>query len=233
LNFDSDGLGVTATITNSTFTDVDLTDHDERSSIFMWVFLPDASAITNVISRWGNDAANYWTRTITAPHTFTAFQDGWNLLRFDWNGATEVGTVAPAAIDYLLVTITYDGNAETDYRVDNIVSRLGDIHNVVYYSRFMFQNAAGTFIEETTADTDLCNLEQGAVNLLLYRTAELAAQQIQAEDAGFDVSYFSTQYQRYLTEYKHQFKSEVEKPRASYYRMPNISGWRSASNQIG
>src|SRR3990167_2794559 len=130
LNFDAN-TSTTPNVENDDMTQVDLTDHDERSIIFIWVYLPSASAITNVILRWGNDTSNYWSRTVTERHDATAFQDGWNLLAFDWNGATETGTVDPAGIDYVRVTITKNATADTDFRIDNIVSSLGK--KILYY----------------------------------------------------------------------------------------------------
>ena len=68
-----------------------------------------SGALVNVIIRIGNDSSNYFHRTITTGH-FEAFKQGWNLLRFDISGMTEVGTVNMSAIDYVRVTVTYNTN---------------------------------------------------------------------------------------------------------------------------
>ena len=223
LKFDLDGSTTDGFIQNSTMSAQDLTEHENESGLFLWLFLPDASTFTSVDLRWGSDTTNFWNRTVTTPHNGT-FLDGWNLVRFDWNGATETGTPDVTAVDYLRVTINYDGVADTDYRVDNIISKLGSIFEMVYYSKFLFRNSSGTFIEETSADTDEVNLDTESYNLLLYKISELSAQQLQGEDGASDLNYFAQKYRESLKRYKSMYKSEVEKPRQAYYRQrPTIS----------
>jgi len=71
-------------------------------------------ALVNVIIRIGNDSSNYFSKTVTAGH-FEAFKQGWNLLRFDFNTATETGSVNMASIDYVRVTTTYNTNQTAYY----------------------------------------------------------------------------------------------------------------------
>lgn len=224
LNFDLDGSTTTGYIENSTMTQVDLSDEDEIGTIFMWVYLPNASAVTNVILRWGNDSSNYWSRTVTAPH-FGSFQNGWNLCSFAWNGATETGTVAPATIDYLRVTITYDGTADTDFRVDNIVVSNGEIWEIVYYSKHLFQDTSGTYLEAPTSDTDTINLDTDSYNILLYETAMLVTQEVGGEDAANDFQWLFTQLhgkgniKGLYKLYKQSNLSQTSKARSIYYRV--------------
>lgn len=218
LNFDVTGVGTTAYLENATMTAIDLTNFDEQGSLFAWVYMP--VVITDATLRWGNDSSNYWSRTVTSAQN-GSFQIGWNLIRFDWNGATETGTVSPASIDYLRMTITYDGNADTDYRLDSIVCRQGSIYEIVYYSKYIFRDSTtGLFQERILSDDDEINLDTESRNLLLYKTAELAAQQIQGEDSGFDYSFFTKKYDTAKQMYIGQNKSQTQKPRSMYYRMP-------------
>lgn len=73
-----------------------------------------SGALVNVIIRIGNDSSNYYHKTVTAGH-FNAFTAGWNLLRFDFSTATQVGTVNMATIDYVRVTATYNTNQTAYY----------------------------------------------------------------------------------------------------------------------
>lgn len=73
-----------------------------------------SGALVNVIIRVGNDSSNYYEKTVTAGH-FEAFKQGWNLLRFDFNTATQVGTVNMATVDYIRVTATYNTNLTAYY----------------------------------------------------------------------------------------------------------------------
>lgn len=219
LNFDVSGAGTTAYIENSTMTQVDLSSMDEQGSLFVRVYIPSGQTITNLILRWGNDTSNYWSRTVTAQHDGTSFETGWNILRFDWNGATETGTVAPAAIDYLRVTFTYDGNADTDFRVDSITASLAEIYDLVYYSKYLFTNASGSYLEIPTADTDTINLDTESYNILLYEVGELVAQELQGEDASFDLQYFAQKKQQLYQRYKRNNPSQESKPQDRYYRI--------------
>lgn len=226
LNFDLASGGSAGYIENSTMTAVDLSDHDEVGSFFVHAYLPDASIITNVILRWGNDlTANYWVRTVTEQHDGTAFRNGWNILRFDWNGATETGTVAPATIDSLRVTITYDGTAETDIRIDNITCSIGEIFEIEHYSKYLFRNSSGTWLELPSDDTDIINLDTDSNNIFIYECLSEVAQQIQGEDMGADFQY--AQFKLYGDSknlglyqlYKTQWPSEDIVPSGTYYRL--------------
>ena len=201
---------------------VDLTDHDEKSSIFVWVYIPDYSdaegdTVTNFILRWGNDSSNYWSRTVTVNNEGATFYDGWNLLRFDWNGATETGTVNPAAIDYVRFTVTKSTSlaADTDWRIDQIISRVGAIHDVIYYSRFGWQTSANAYIAESTTTTDTLNLEEDELNLVLFKAAEYGAQEL--VDLRGEVPYFREEYERLKKRYISFYPSERIKENLKYW----------------
>lgn len=214
LNFDLDGA-TAGVLENSSMQVVDLTDHDEKSSLFVRVYMPTVA--TNVILRWGNDSSNYWSRTMTTAYD-GAFRVGWNVIQFDWNGATETGTVAPASIDYARVTITYTGTADTDFRVDEISSHLPYAFEVVYYSKFLFRNSSGTWIEQTTAAADLINLDTESFKIYMDLCSYLISQQLQGEDAVSDMRFFRDEYIQGIKRYKSQYKSQVQSPRSTYYR---------------
>ncbi len=225
LNFDVSGATTTAYIENSTFADVDLTDHDEKSDLFVWVYLPSASAITNVILRWGNDTSNYWSVTSTTQANGDSFRDGWNQVKFSWNGATETGTVAPSTVDYARVTFTYDGTADTDFRVDAITSALGEQMEIVYYSKYLFTAADGTtWKEKVTADTDTINLDTDSYNIFLFEVAILASQQIEGQDSLVDIRFFQDELYGdgrkvgLYKQYKKDNPGEGIKPQGQYYR---------------
>jgi hypothetical protein len=190
LNFDLDGSGTNGGIQASDMTSVDLTTHDEKSTHFLRVYFPDASIITSVALLWGNDlTANYWERTETTQWDSTAFRNGWNILGFNWNGATETGTVDPSAIDSGRINIVYDGTADTDIRVDQWTSSIGEIYEIEYYSKFMFRTSGGTWQATTTEDTDIINVDNDAENIFLHECVVAIAQQLQGEDSGFDITF--------------------------------------------
>ncbi len=215
--FDVDGSGTTAYIERTLATAIDLTEHDEKAPLFLWLYIPDASAFTKVDLQWGNSDTVYWNRTVTTPH-FGSFVTGWNLVRFDWNGATQTGTVDPENIDYLRVTITYDGTADTDFRVDWIVARLGAIYQIEYYSKFMFQDSDGDWQQTTDDATDVLNVDDTSYNLYLYELAIVIAQQLQkGSSAEFDIGFFKAELLRLYTEWKEDHPSEKLPKQAQYY----------------
>ena len=177
-------------IKNNTMTQVDLTDHDEVSRLFYWVYLPDASLATSMGLEWGNDlTANFWTGTVaTTQFDGTAFRNGWNLVGFSWEAATETGTVDPTTID--AVRMVYNGTAQNNIRIDALTSSIGEIFEIVYYSKFMWQNSSSVFIEKPTNDDDTINLDEDAYNIYINELAYLASQQLQGEDSGFDTNFF-------------------------------------------
>ena len=220
LKFD---LAITETsgyIENSTITAVDLTNYVNTGAIFVWVYLPSAT-ISAINLAWGSDSSNYLHRSVTASHDNTDFVIGWNLLRFDWSGSTAVGTSVNTAIDYLKVTFTYDGTvAIPSCRVDNIVARLGTIYETVYYSKYLFQSASGTWKEVPTADDDVLNLDTTGINVLLYEVSQLVSQELQGESMASDINYFSDREKQQIDDYVGNNKSQAIKPQSNYYRMP-------------
>lgn len=214
LNFDLDGATTTGYIEKTFNTAIDLSADDEISSLFLYVYFPASSAITNVILRWGNSNSVYWSSTVTAAND-GAFHNGWNLLRFDWNGATETGSVDPAAIDYVRITVTYDGTAETDIRVDNLVSNIGQLHEMEYYSKFMYTSTAGVWQEDPAEDTDIVKLDTDSYNIYLNKCAEFACQTVQKLNR--DVGYFKKEYDDGVTAYQSDRKSEAKKSQEVYY----------------
>lgn len=217
LSFDVSGATTTATLTNSTMTAVDLTEHVNQATLFAWVYIPSGMTLTSVNLKWGSSAANTYDRTVTAAFN-GAFQTGWNQLGFAWNGATQTGTPVNTAYNYLQVTLTYDGDAHTALRLDAISSNLGEIFDIVYYSKFLFTDGStSTWKEEASDDSDFLNLDTESYNLFLFKAAEYASQQI--EQMKDDTIYFANQYKSALSKYKSMYKSEVQKPQIAYYRM--------------
>jgi len=231
LKFDLAATVATGILTNTTMTAVDLSTLENEGALFLWVFMPTASAFTSVQLEWSDDATftAKFAKTNTTPHDSAAFVDGWNLLRFDWKDATETGTVDTTKIDSARVTFTYDGTAQVGTRINNLTAQLGRIWEVVYYSQFLFRNTAGTFIEKPLADTDLINLENDSYNIMLYECARIAAIEIQGTDSRIDV----IEYEKELygdpskgdrvglyKQYARSYPSEAEKKRLFYYTMP-------------
>lgn len=218
LRFTSSATG--SYIENSTMTSVDISNIKNIGALFVPIFIPSGATITSLSLRWGSSSSNYYTQTATSAHDATTFKQGWNIVRFDWAGATPTGTPVDTAINYLRLTLNYTGTPLSSFYVDQITANLARLYEIVYYSKYLFRSIAGVWKEKPTADDDIINLDTESYNLLLYETVFLAAQEIQGEDSSFDVAFFEKQRDRVFKEYKAQHKSEVIKQSQQYYSMP-------------
>ncbi len=224
-------------VENSTMSSTDLSAHLNQSTLFLWAYFQTGSTVTDVKLRWGSSSANYYEVTATQTQQGTAFQNGWNLIAFPWNGATVVGTPNSAAINYLRVTYDVTGT-QTGAGLNNVVSNLGTYMEYEYYSKYLFRDAVtGAFQETVTDVTNLINLDTETYNLFTNLVAVLAAQQTQGIDATyFDGEFFMNQYKQGVAEYKGRYKSEISKPQSLYYKKPNKAyqnvwiGWNGGSS---
>ncbi len=214
-----------AYIENSSMIAVNLSAVVNQASLFVWVYVPSASALTNVILRWGSSSGAYYSKTVTQTQQGTAFVNGWNLCQFEWATASVVGSPDPTALNYARVSLTLTSSA-TAVKVNGLNSILGTILQYSYYSKYLFRNAStGTYQETVLDDSDLVNLDTESYNLLFNQVAYLASQQVQGLDATFyDGSFFKNSYDLGLVRYKAMYKSELQKPQGNYYPM-NKSGY--------
>jgi len=223
---------------NSTIPSVSFEEGEDQNSVFVWYYFPDASKITSVAIRVGSSAANYVTKSTTITHTGEAFQDGWNLLRFNLDGATETGTVNWSGITYFQSRITHDNTGDTDLRLDSICFGLGELFEITYYSDALFRTSAGAWISTPTSDTDEVQLEEDAYNVLLYECAYLLSQELQGENGSFDESYFSKVLEGDSTRmglydrYHMMYPSQNKKAKSTYYEMKG-GNYRSSRRTLG
>lgn len=191
LKFDLDTTG--GGLKNTTLTALDVSDWDEEADVFMWIYLSSVSNLTSIQARWGNDLiANYWESiAVTTQADSTAFQVGWNLVKFSWASATETGTVDATLINAFQFILNTTG-AISNVRVDNVVTSLGSVFETKYYSGFLFKNTAGTWIKRPTTDTDSIMVEEIGFNIFAYECLMAMAQQMEGEDSAFDIQFAIT-----------------------------------------
>jgi hypothetical protein len=226
LKFDLATSGSQGIITNTGMSAIDLTSHLNQSAIFFYVYLQTASVFTSIQIKWGSDASNYWTRTLTTDLQGNPLQNGWNLMKAEWNGATQTGSPDVENVDYLQVLYNYDGTIQTGIKLDDIRSVLGKIFEIEYYSKYLFRSSVGVWQETVLDDSDLINLDTETYNLFLDQLTIQVAQQQFGVDSGFDISLFRQSYADGIKRYKALYKSEKSKPRISYYNMPTKRYYR-------
>jgi hypothetical protein len=99
--------GTTGTLTNSTFTALDLSIFQNRGNIYFDVYLPSVTNVTSFSLEWGSDASNYFSASMTTNYLGQPFAVGWNRLKASWsNIPTTVGTPVVTAINYVQLTMT-------------------------------------------------------------------------------------------------------------------------------
>lgn len=198
---------------------VDLSEHQEKSSFFKWIYFPDSSIVTSVTLLVGSDGSNYWE--MTGQIHFGSIKSGWNLYRFDWDGATETGTVVETAIDFVQMQFVTT-SADTDIRMGQLISRMPYIHDVIYYSRYIFKkksDSSWTGTPESLDDTMI--LEEDAENIFVYECCEIIAgdSQDEGEENKFNKLLHGDGNEVGLyAEYEADQPSQAMKPQTRYYR---------------
>lgn len=189
LNFDiSSAGGTTAGIKNTGLNSIDIDEDflDGEGSLFAFVYLSNADDITNFILRIGSSESDYSQKTITTTHEGAAFATGWNLLRFDLTNLTTVGSPNNDEIDYVAIYMTKSASkvSQTDFRFNYIILRKGKIHELRYYSKYLWQSSAGAYKENSTDDGDLIVVDTDEMELIIEKAKTLGAE----ETKDFDVN---------------------------------------------
>lgn len=212
-------------IKNTGITALDLTDESEIAELFADIYIDEATKVANintVTPVWGNDVTtNFWTGVAqSAQSDGTAWQLGWNRIRCPWNTATQTGTVAPATIDSLQFTFNIDA-AISNLRIDNVVFSTGTVFDVEFYSKYLFQTSAGSWLSKPTTTDDVVMIDNDCLPIFLNECLIAMAQQMEGEDAVFDVKFAQNelydpvngQYARY----KKMYPSEEVQIRQKWY----------------
>jgi len=157
VQFDISQTGVpsTATITNTTGTAVDLTNHYNNADQFFAIYLPNASGITSIDYKFGTSASAYYdSGAITLDMMGNSFQNGWNFIKIPWSSFTIVGSPTLTKIgSYISVSISYNGTLQTQVLLNQFWSRHGVIFNPEYYSKYLFRDATTNAFKEKVTNS--------------------------------------------------------------------------------
>ncbi len=233
LQFDISAGPGTAILTNSTMNSLDCSGQNNQGQIFFYTYLPVAANFSTIQIKWGTDASNYWTQILNTTNVGTAFENGWNLLQANWETATVVGSPDNTKVGYLQIIWSYTGGAQDGVGLNSIYSRLGVISEIEYYSKYLFQDSVTrAFLETITSDSNIINLDTETRMLIFFLTGKYAVQQVQGLDAlFFDSNDFTGNYENALAKYRAQYKSQWQKPRSTYYNLPNPSNKNYMGNR--
>lgn len=171
LNIDLSGSTGLADIVNTTAAVTDLSLLKYKDSSFLWFYIPVgySSRFTSFTLRRGSSASLYKQASATTKADGTAFSDGWNMLRFDWNTASSSGTPDDTKNTYRRFGIAYTaGIAIVGCLIDNWTDSLGDLYEMEYYSEYLFRDSTGaTWKNMPDDDTDLVNVGPNSYEILL------------------------------------------------------------------
>lgn len=112
-----------ATLTNSTFTSVDLSGEDlNDGGIILWVNLSSASDIKGFEVKFGSDSSNYYSaRTYGRDVQGRKYADGWNRIFLPTVNTSKTGTPDLSDLDYLQVNIEFSsGETDLTANIDSI-----------------------------------------------------------------------------------------------------------------
>lgn len=209
--------GTTFGIQSSNIPTFDLTNYKSNGSAFVWVRITSTTNITNYKLRLGSDSSNYYEMTATTTNEGTSFTTGWNLLRFDFSGKSTTGTPDDDACDYAALYMTKAAGkiSETDYRFDHIIVKLGQINNLVYYSKYPWQTSSGTWIENSTASTDKLNADTEEYDLFVEKSVENLALGIREYAEDWKIA--RENYKEMKEKYKKNYPSEALLQETDYY----------------
>lgn len=168
--------GTTAGIKNTGLTAFDYSEYVEQNrSAFVWAKIASTTNLTNYKLRIGDDlTANYDEITVTQTNEAAAFRAGWNLLRFDFVNKTTTGSPARTASTAAALFMTKAAGkiSEAGYKFDHLIAQQGKYYDVLYYSKYGWQNSSGTYLENSTASTDSLNADVEEFNIFVQKGRE-------------------------------------------------------------
>lgn len=169
MGFNLSGSTGAANVENSTAPATDLSAFLYNDSSFLWFYIPVgySSRFTSFNLRRGSSSSAYKLATTTTKADGTAFTDGWNFLRFDWNTASTVGSPVDTQNTYRRFGIVYStGAAINGCLLDNWTDSLGELYEMEYYSEYLFRDTSGAWKQAPTLDTDLINVGISSYEIL-------------------------------------------------------------------
>jgi hypothetical protein len=176
-----------------------------------------ASNVTNVKLRLGNSASVYYELTATTANDGAAFVNGWNLVRFDFNTKTTTGTPTDTTCNYVALYFTkVAGTVDTGYRLNWLNAKQGSISNLIYYSSSSWESNTGTFLGDSTADSDYLVADADEYGLFVEKGVEVLGM---AAREYVDARLAADRYTKLAEDYKRRYPTESLQLTSTYYYM--------------
>lgn len=220
----TDSIDSAVGIQNTRITAFDISRYLGRGHAFVDARLTTAdTGIHQITLRVGSDSNNYYQISDSNQADCSAFEQGWNKIRFNFNSKTTVGTPADTAIDYVALFWSRDTTTaallhlnDTDWGFDNLLLKLGKPYRLSYVSRFPWQDTGdgSQLLENSSDDSDALMAQNDEVELIMTKAAEMASQYLRDDR---DVAYYSKEYERLKTSYLMKNPSQAGLLTSSYY----------------
>ena len=163
------GAGLLTETLSST---VDLSSYEDVGVAFVANFIPsNSSAYTSMTLKLGSDSSNYNSVTVTTPFIGTFTDNEWQLVAFDFAGASQVGTPNWSAIDYIQLTDNVTGTITNIRKGDLFISQPTPSQILFQSAAIFIPSGSTTALTTITSGTDTIILNDPAYNIYLYEGA--------------------------------------------------------------
>ena len=227
--FDINNSSTSGFIENFTLETFSISDFLQKGAAFAWLDFPIPEEITSIKLTLGSNSTNLTTdlfqSTVNAPHDNNEFNTGWNLIKFMLNNLTTVGLPNPTALTYIRFDITTTGNAVPNCHIDNILTRNGEVFEVLYNSTYVLMDAKNSAWKKiATSESDIIPMEEDSYNLFMLECTLAAQKELYGSGiaAQSDVSDIESGLIPAYQEYKMNHKSEAMIMEDSYHIYGNI-----------
>lgn len=213
------GAGATgaAGIQNTGLNTFDISNYLLQGSVFLWAYIQSASGIPNFTLQLGSNSSNYYQVQVTATNEGNAFSVGWNLLRFDLANATTSGSPVSTACTFASLVMHSSPAIATspNWRFDGLVIENGMLNNVLYYSKYGWQDGStGAWKENSTTSTDFLNVDTEEFNLIALRGKMESDRRLRDWNA---LTEDKASFNDAVAEYLDQYPSEAKLLTQTYY----------------
>lgn len=214
--FDIATGGTTAGLVLTTVNTFDLTKYKSAGSVFTWAYINTVANVTDIKLRVGSSSSNYYQMTATTPNDGTSFVAGWNLVRFDFNSKTTVGTPVDTSGAYVALYFDLSSGTvvDTGYRFNWLNAKQGSISSLIYYSAYPWESSTGTYKNLSTDDSDYLVADQDEWNLFVEKGVEvigMAAREYQ------DSQLAAVRYKEAAKAYKQNYPTEAFQLSSTYH----------------
>jgi len=220
IEFDINSSGnTTAGIYADNFGTVDLSEYiNSDGAIFVNVRLASATNVTNIKLRVGTSNAAYYEFTATAQSDGTAFQNGWNIIRFSLLNPTTVAAPTSSDIQYVAIYMTKGASkvSEQGYLINGMTAKRGKHHNVHYYTKYGWKDSTGAYKQNSTISTDYIIADEDEYDIFVAKGRLLAA--IELDFPEVNIARHAKQYNDLVDKYKMLNPSEEKTVISTYYR---------------